>query len=748
MNRAPCPSPEELQQLHAGTFPEASIDEVTAHLDDCPDCQELLASYGSSWLAALNHTFCFDQESEYQQLEEWLLGLRDEPSSDRIVAVRDYQLLERVGQGGMGVAYKARHTKMDRLVAIKLLSRNFLRDPQAIARFERETRTAGLLDHPHIVRAFDAGEVYHRHFLVLEYLDGKNISEIATEYGPISIANASEIIRQTALGVQYAHEKGLVHRDLKPSNLMLVRPSVDSKELAATVKILDYGLSQMVVSPGDKITGALTDTGQIMGTLEYMAPEQCKDSRDITPQADLYSLGATLYKLLTGQAPYSRDEYDSFGKLFQAKISDTPQPVQSLRAEIPKGLADIVDQLLSMSPASRPTAEELAEQLVPFTEGHNLASLLNSPTVQETAELALDATEVDVASTDPDPLGRHLRFWNTVRTKLALELVLGLLVLGIVLVIRTPDGKEDRQEFPDGTEVTVITSTLDNPKKRVPSGLPPAEPNVSMPSEPTRPAEPQMGNSETDSIPPAIAAKADPDRSALLWMFSFKEGRIVADIVIESGVKVRFEIINRKSNTPIPDEPFELVTILFYGTKVEDADLWRLRALKQLKALLLSESHVTAAGLRTLRELPLDNISWWQGDTGVIRPEDIAAIVQFKKLERLSLMGQKISGEILKPLENLPVLWQLGVFNCGLEPDAMEALTGMTTLREINMYNSTFHDSFIPSLAEMPSLRSIHTTQLTERMMPLSQKIPKCRINCKGTWLLAGKIVPHQSESR
>ncbi len=746
MNRASCPSPEELQQLHAGTFPTTRIDAVTAHLDDCSDCQEFLAKCGSSWSPLVHNTFQFDQEAEYQDLERSLLGLSEVPSSDKIVALRDYQLLEKVGEGGMGVVYKARHTKMDRVVAIKLVSRKFLRDLQAIARFERETRTAGLLDHPHIVRAYDAGEVHQRHFLVLEYLDGKNMSEVVAERGPLSIANACEIIRQAALGVHYAHKKGLVHRDLKPSNVMLVRPNLDSHLPVPVVKILDYGLSQLVATPGDKITGTLTDTGQIMGTLEYMAPEQCKDSRDITPEADLYSLGATFYKLLTGQAPFSRDEYDSYGKLFHARITDTPKPVRTLRREIPHGLARLVDWLLSVAPESRPSAEELAKQLVPFTKGHDLSCLLVSPTDQKTAELSLEKTVINSLQTQSDPHTNVRTPRSKVRTIVGLLSILGLLALGIVLVIRTPDGKETRQTLPDGTQIAVITSPQ-----------PPRHPQLPPNTEPTRsttPASPAIAESDpakitTDDCPPAIAATADPDRAALVWMMTFNSSRIVADVITASKKKIRFEIINGSSDKTLPDERFWLNTIMFFGTSVEDADLWRLRELKRLTAVVFGETNVTAAGLPTLRELPIDNISWWpHRDEPVLRAEDIAAIVQFKRLQRLSLMGRGINAEILRPLATLPELWGLGLFNCELEPDAMEGLTGVTSLTEMNIYNSTFHDSFMPSLSKMPFLRTIHTTQSTERMLPLSRNIPECGINCKGTWLLAGKILPGAPKPR
>jgi serine/threonine protein kinase len=746
MNPVDCPSREELQQLLAGTFPEIRVDEVTSHLNNCPDCQQLLSDCGSAWPAGVNNTFRFDQEQEYQELENWLLGLSEDPGRDRLTALRDYELLEKVGEGGMGVVYKARHTKMDRLVAIKLLSRKCLRDPQAIARFERETRTVGLLDHPHIVRAFDAGEASERHFLVLEYLDGKNMSEVVAQHGLLSVANASEIIRQAALGLQHAHRKGLIHRDLKPSNLMLVRPGSDSHDHAAKVKILDYGLSQLVTTASDQITGSLTDTGQIMGTLEYMAPEQCEGSRDITPQADLYSLGATFYKLLTGRSPYPREDYDTYGKLYRARMTDTPKPVQSVRSEIPDGLAALVDQLLSVTPTSRPSAATLARQLVPYTERADLNCLLVSSTEQQTAELSFADTETLSLSTRPDPRSSQSPPRTKARTAVGLLSFFSLIVLGIVLVIRTPDGKETRQTLPDGTQVTLITSSTSSPPNASPD-VPASEPDSPTSSTPPPPEHSTPQKVVTDAGLSASAANTNPDREALAWLLSFKTGNVIADVVTASHNKIRFEITDGKSNRPLPDEQFWLVTIMLYRLDIEDADLQHLVELKRLTALVFGETNVTGAGLTTLRTLPIDNFSWWpHRDDRILRTEDIAAIVQFKKIQRLSLMGQGINAEILSPLAALPELWGLGLFNCNLEPDAMEGLTAVTSLREINIFNSKFHDSFLPSLAKMPFLRTIHTTQSTERMLPLSNDIPECVINCNGQSLLAGKLVSPQSK--
>ena len=201
----------------------------------------------------------------------------------------EYRLVEKLGEGGMGVVYKAVHTELDRVVAVKVLPAGRLGDDESMARFHREIKAIGRLDHPHIVRAFDARRIGETHFLVMEFVEGPDWEHLVRRRGPLRVADVCELGRQAALGLQHAHEHGLIHRDIKPSNLMLTREG--------QVKILDLGLARI---QGGAVSQALTISGQIMGTPDYIAPEQSCDSHNVDIRADLYSLGCTLYKLLAG----------------------------------------------------------------------------------------------------------------------------------------------------------------------------------------------------------------------------------------------------------------------------------------------------------------------------------------------------------------------------------------------------------------------------------------------------------------
>lgn len=215
-----------------------------------------------------------------------------------------YVILEKLGEGGMGQVYKARHKRMKREVALKVLAPQFVKDEGALQRFHREVEAAARLTHQNIVTAYDADETRGTHYLVMEYVRGEDLSQIIKKSGPLSVGQAVNCVLQAATGLAYAHNQGVVHRDIKPSNLLYF-PATEN-ESRGTVKILDMGLARFDEVDADS-AAALTGTGMLMGTIDYMAPEQAMDSKTADHRADIYSLGATLYYLITGQPMYADD---------------------------------------------------------------------------------------------------------------------------------------------------------------------------------------------------------------------------------------------------------------------------------------------------------------------------------------------------------------------------------------------------------------------------------------------------------
>ncbi|MGO9111808.1 MAG: protein kinase domain-containing protein [Thermoguttaceae bacterium] len=308
-----CPSRDDLLAFAAGRLPDETSELIAAHLDLCADCQAGLLTLDDAddtFVARLRQPPAADPFLEESQCRVAVAraraamettGAAPAIPSGRSICGRilgEYELIEELGHGGMGTVYKALHTKLDRVVALKVLTTGRTQDPRAIARFEREMKAIGKLDHHQIVRAYDAREIDSTPVLVMEYIEGLDLAEIVRRLGAVSVRDACAMARQAALGLQYVHEHGLVHRDVKPSNLMLTPQGV--------VKILDLGLARFHLdqSPPEKTTGTgqtvgseMTGADQAMGTADYMAPEQTSNSRAADIRADIDSLGCTRYKL-------------------------------------------------------------------------------------------------------------------------------------------------------------------------------------------------------------------------------------------------------------------------------------------------------------------------------------------------------------------------------------------------------------------------------------------------------------------
>jgi serine/threonine protein kinase/WD40 repeat protein len=278
------------------------------------------------------------------------------------LVVGPYLLLEPLGQGGMGQVFKARDPLMKRVVALKLIRAERLQKADALSRFQHEIVAAGRLSHPNVVIAHHAVQVGATVCLVMEYVEGTDLGQLLKQRGPLPPAEACEYVRQAALGLQHAHERGLVHRDVKPSNLLLTRAA--GAQASGVVKVLDLGLARLGATADEDSATALTGDGTVMGTPDYMAPEQAGNAHAVDIRADIYSLGCTLYALLAGKAPFAG------GQLTQkiaGHLSVEPTALEQFRADVPPALAAVVRRMMAKRPEQRyQTPAEVAAALVPF----------------------------------------------------------------------------------------------------------------------------------------------------------------------------------------------------------------------------------------------------------------------------------------------------------------------------------------------------------------------------------------------
>lgn len=339
-----------------------------------------------------------------------------------------YKVLEGIAAGSAGVVYLCEHARLRRRVAVKVLQGAKARDPKSLERFYREARAAGALDHPNIVKAMDFGQEDRFHYLVMEYVDGDSLRRLVKNQGPLSASRAADYLRQAALGLQHAHEAGLVHRDVKPTNLMVDR--------AGVVKILDLGLALFFDEEDDALT-----MGAVLGNLDYIAPEQVADSHAVDIRADIFSLGATFWYCLTGHKP-ARAGVEFLQPPSRQHRAEEP------RADVPDGLWQVLRKMMDPDPKQRyQTPAEVAAAVAPWAPDEASRLLLagapadaaaeTQPTAQLTApNLSIPPPPVPVSA--PAPL-RTLRESRAVhdlgrarRTIWALTATIALLAAALV----------------------------------------------------------------------------------------------------------------------------------------------------------------------------------------------------------------------------------------------------------------------------------------------------------------------------
>lgn len=283
--------------------------------------------------------------------------------------LNEYKILERLGKGRMAGVYKAQH-QLGQIVAIKVLPPSKAKETNLLGRFHREARLSLRLKHPNIVRTFQTGEAAGLHFIVMEYLEGETLEDVLARRGKMLPGEAVRLVYQALQGLQHIHAQGLVHRDLKPSNMMLVGATPDST-LRATVKLLDIGLGRTLFdeSAGEPGDPGLTSEGVLLGTPDYMSPEQARDPRHTDIRSDIYGLGCVLYHLLAGQPPFP--DTNIISQMIR-HATEAPKPLKALNPAVPDGLQQILNWMMAKDAAQRyPTPERAAQALQVFLAAGN-----------------------------------------------------------------------------------------------------------------------------------------------------------------------------------------------------------------------------------------------------------------------------------------------------------------------------------------------------------------------------------------
>lgn len=633
----------------------------------------------------------------------------------------NYLLLEKIGQGGMGAVFKAEHRRMRRTVALKVLPPKLMKDAAAAARFQREAVAAARLNHPNIVAAFDADQANGIHFLVMEFVEGSDLAAVVKKNGPLPVAHAVNYILQAARGLAAAHAEGIVHRDIKPANLLL--------ETKGTVKILDMGLARIEGNTTDQ--AELTGTGAVMGTVDYMAPEQAVSTKHADARADIYSVGCTLFYLLTGKATYDGDS------LIAKMLAHRDQPIprlQSLRPDVPDQVEAVFRKMVAKNLEDR--YQTMAAAIADLEQCAAPSSAILSPAI-ESSDTGLTNFLNELPQSSPILLAaKHPVSADSVRKKRKF-LLLGGGVLGIcaVLALAVFELSGTKERRPVAEQGKGVVSESAPPKVEAAGGarvriwktpafkkwmdglvLQPPEQQVEAVAKKLQELNPDFDGKVVPTIESrsvtviSLVVDQVTDISPLraLW------GMRALDLVGNGSEKCRFSDLS-------PLQDLKLVRLSCVRSSVSD-----LSPLRGMPLDALNCSGTPVADLTPLRGMPLRELS-----LGGTQVSDLSPLTELP-LKTLQLGGSRVSN--LSALQHTKL--QFLEVNDTAVTD-LAPLTG-TPLTHINMDRTSVSD--LAPLRGMPlnHLSLDRCTSITD-ISPLSG-MPLDILHCVGTSVTAAGV--------
>lgn len=648
-----------------------------------------------------------------------------------------YVLLGEIGKGGMGAVYKALHQQLDRVVALKILPKEAVDSPEKVKRFQREAKAAAKLEHANIVTTHDARDDKGYHFLVMSLVNGSDLADLVRQQGPVSCAKAVDYIAQAARGLDHAHRMGIVHRDIKPGNLLLSK--------TGKVKILDMGLAR--IENGDPehentTSTELTQVGMVMGTIAYLAPEQALDTRNADARSDIYSLGCTLYYLLTGKVIFCED---TMMKTIMAHREGEIPSLCDKREDVPAELDTIFQKMVAKKSDDR--FQSMAEVISALGELDIEDEQEAPPIVTGTQANHDTATFIDTSREVMEPAARYSKPSNR-RWPLIAAGMLGLVVVlaGLIITLQTPAGTIILEI--DQPEIVGAQVLIDGNKSITIKTGKGTEAIQVKPDKERHKLEVQLAGFKTFTetftydngnnkkikvtlVPlPVVAGKGEPVLS------SSREGeaddRKVAEWVIShrgfvSGKTQTTKFIGSNHPEKLPSVPFQITAITVADQSITDEDVKQLAALSALEVLSLTagvtdEGLAHLARIRSLKSLGV-NTEKQLTDRGMVALQDLPNLeALYLNCDHHSISEQGI--------ETIAKLTRLKILHIQLSPGLIEGskIGSLENLKRLEIGGGIrIDEQFTKALSKCQQLDRLALTDVPEEAVEHLTQLSKLR---------------------
>lgn len=626
-----------------------------------------------------------------------------------IKLVGNYEFLEFIGAGGMGVIYKARHPVLNRLVAIKMLHGHLVSDA-IINRFRQEAQAVSGLDHPNIIHVHDFGVSEHgQPYMVMDFIEGQPLSEVLKNK-QLSVPAVVNIIIQLTEGLQHAHDRGVLHRDLKPSNIMITESDLEFPE----VKIVDFGIAKILESESTR----MTQTGELIGTPQYMSPEQCRGGQ-LDQRSDIYSLGCVMFEGITGKSLFNSE---SMVAIIVDQMNTPPRKLREARPDTiyPNQLEDLIAKILAKDPADRyQTMTLLREELEPIqtlvaqkaSSSWSPMSMLHLNREQRSLLLLLlgsVATLATVAVTS-------VSFVKVVRDSQTMRIPSDLFApqkVASPALVKSADLLKRQQWFPfldlskasDSLMESFFDVDLQQPKLELDGSRITL---LSMPYISLQTATKILHLNDT-----RINDKALP---YLVQLKKLEQLSLNHTNITDEGMK---------SLSQIP----KLSTLHLEGTDVGDSGVETISKLP-LEDLTLSYTKIGPQALKTLSKIPSLNKLTLEGFSPPRAEKGFAALSENKGLERLYVGHSDISDDDLEDISRIANLQRLGLLNSKIDIEGLESLSH-SKVHDLDLSGTAFDVSWLPDLSRMPNLTTLHVsdTQLDDPLLgEIIKQLPNLR---------------------